>query len=150
MRLFSGVLACVFIGAGSVALAEDPPPSATDNSASTAPAAAAPSAAPATTAATPAPVASATKSAVTVTAAATPPAAPEVDPIEKHFISEGYRMQMRNGEKVFCRREEVMGTRLGSNNMTCSTAEVLKQTEAQAHATVERAQNQQASGPTGR
>jgi len=149
MRLFSGVLACVFIGAGSAALAEDPPPSTTNNSASTAPAAAAPSAAPATTAATPAPVAGAAKSSVTVTAAATPPAAPQVDPIEKHFISEGYRVQMRNGEKVFCHREEQLGSRLGGA-VTCSTAEVLKQTEEQAHAAVERAQNQQSSGPSGR
>ncbi len=143
MRLFSGVLACVFAGAVSMALAEDPPPSTTNSSA------AAPSAAPATTAATPAPVAGTTKSAVTVTAAATPPAAPEVDPMEKHFISEGYRMQMRNGQKVFCRREEQLGSRLGGA-MTCNSAEELKQIETQAHATVERAQNQQSSGPTGR
>ncbi len=149
MRLFSGVLACVFIGAGSVALAEDPPPSTTNNSASTAPAAAAPSAAPATTPDSPAPVAGATKSAVTVTAAATPPAAPEVDQTDRHFLAEGYKMQMRNGQKVFCRREEQLGSRLGGA-MTCNSAEELKQIETQAHATVERAQNQQSTGPTGR
>jgi hypothetical protein len=129
-------------------LAEDPPPSATNNSAAAAPATAAPSAAPATTAATPAPVAGATKSAVTITAAATPPpAAPEVDQTDRHFLSEGYKMQMRNGQKVFCRREEQLGSRLGGA-MTCSSGEELKQIETQAHATVERAQNQQATGPT--
>jgi hypothetical protein len=86
---------------------------------------------------------------VTITAAATPPAAPEVDPTDKHFLSEGYRMQMRNGQKVFCRREDQLGSRLGGAVM-CNTAEELKQIETQAHATVERAQNQQASGPSGR
>jgi hypothetical protein len=153
MRLVSGVLACVFIGAVSVALAEDPPADMTNNSAPTAPtapAAAAPSTAPATTAATPAPVAGATKSAVTVTAAATPPpAAPEVDQTDRHFLAEGYRIQMRNGQKVFCRREEQLGSRLGGT-MTCSSGEELKQIETQAHATLERSQNQQAIGPTGR
>jgi hypothetical protein len=145
MRLVSGVLACVFAGAVSVVLAEDPPPSTTNNSA---PAAAAPSAARATTADSPAPVAGAPKSAVTVTAAATPPpAAPEVDQTDRHFLAEGYKMQMRNGQKVFCRREEQLGSRLGGA-LNCNTAEELKQIETQAHAAVERAQNQQATGPT--
>ena len=144
MRLVSGVLACVFAGAVSMAFADDPPPSTTNSSA------AAPSAAPATTPDSPAPVAGATKSAVTVTAAATPPpAAPEVDQTDRHFLAEGYKMQMRNGQKVFCRREEQLGSRLGGA-MTCNSAEELKQIETQAHATVERAQNQQSSGPTGR
>ena len=58
-------------------------------------------------------------------------------------------MQMRNGQKVFCRREEQLGSRLGGA-MTCNSAEELKQIETQAHATVERAQNQQSIGPTGR
>jgi hypothetical protein len=130
-----------------MALAEDPPPSTTNNSAT---AAAAPSAAAATSADSPAPVAGATKSAVTVTAAATPPpAAPEVDQTDRHFLAEGYKMQMRNGQKVFCRREEQLGSRLGGAT-TCNSADELKQIETQAHATVERAQNQQSIGPTGR
>jgi hypothetical protein len=143
MRRISGALACVFAGAVSMAVAEDPPPSATNS----APAAAAPSATPATTAATPEPVAGATKTSVTVTAAATrPPATPEVDQTDKHFLAEGYKMQMRNGQKVFCRREDQLGSRLGAA-VTCNSAEELKQIETQAHATLERAQNQQSSGP---
>ncbi len=148
MRLVLRVLACVFIGTVSMAWAEDPPPDATNNSAAAAPAASAPAAS-APTAAAPAAAANAPKSSVTVTAAATPPPAPEVDPTDRHFLSEGYRIQMQNGQKVFCRREDQLGSRLGGV-MRCSPGEELKQIETQAHATVERAQNQQASGPTGR
>ncbi len=129
-----------------MALAEDPPADMTNNST---PAATASPAAPAASTATAAPAAAAPKSSVTVTAAATPPpAAPEVDQTDKHFLAEGYKMQMRNGEKVFCRREDPpVGTHFGGA-VTCNTAEVLKQIEVQAHATLERAQNQQSSGPT--
>jgi hypothetical protein len=151
MRLFSGVLACIFAGAVSMALAEDPPTDMTNNSAP--PAAASPEApaAPAATTAAPAPVAGAAKSGVTITAAATPPpAAPQVDQIDKHFIAEGYKMQMRNGEKVFCRREDPpAGTHFGGA-LTCNSAEVLKQIETQANASLQKAQSQQSTGPTGR
>jgi predicted transglutaminase-like cysteine proteinase len=144
MRLFSGVLACVFAGAVSMALAEDPP---ANNP--TPPATASP-AAPADTTAAPAPVAGAAKSNVTITAAATPPpAAPQVDQTDKHFLAEGYKIQMRNGEKKFCRREDQLGSRLGGA-MTCNSAEELKQIETQANATVQKAQSQQSTGPTGR
>jgi hypothetical protein len=159
MRLFSGVLACVFAGAVSMALAEDPPADMTNNPtppvtaspASPAATAATPApAAPADTTAAPAPVAGAAKSSVTVTAAATPPpAAPQVDQAEKHFLAEGYKMQMRNGQKVFCRREDQLGSRLGGA-MTCNSAEELSQIETQAHATLQKAQSQQSTGPTGR
>ena len=30
---------------------------------------------------------------------------PELDTLEKHFLSEGYKLEMHNGEKHFCRRE---------------------------------------------
>lgn len=152
MRLVSGVLACVFAGTVSMAWAEDPLPDATNNAApaaTAAPAAPAAPAASAPTAAASAAPASAPKSSVTVTAAATPPPAPEVDQTDKHFLSEGYKIQMRNGEKKFCRREDQLGSRLGGA-MTCSSGEELKQIETQASASVERAQHQQATGPTGR
>ena len=33
--------------------------------------------------------------------------------LEKQLHSHGYKTRMQNGEKMFCRREEVLGTRLG-------------------------------------
>jgi len=134
MRFISEVLACVFVGAVSMAVAEDPSADVTDNSA---PAATAPAAATASTPAALAPVADATQH----TAAAASPPAPAVDQTDKHFLAEGYKMQMRNGQKMFCRREEQLGSRLGGA-LTCNTAEELTQIEAQAKDTIERALHQ--------
>ena len=50
-------------------------------------------------------------------------------------------MQMRNGQKMFCRREEQLGSRLGGA-LTCNTAEELKQIEAQAKDAIDRALHQ--------
>jgi hypothetical protein len=134
VRFVSGVLTCVFVGAVSLAVAEEPPADVTNNSA---PAASAPAAAAASTPAALAPVTDATKSAA---AAASPPA-PAVDQSDKHFLAEGYKIQMRNGQKMFCRREEQLGSRLGGA-LTCNTAEELTQIEAQAKETVNRALHQ--------
>jgi hypothetical protein len=49
---------------------------------------------------------------------------------------------MHHGEKVFCRREEVLGTRLGGQKV-CSTVIQLKATEEQAKASVDRNMMQQ-------
>jgi len=136
--LVSGVLACVFAGAVSIAVAEDPLADVTNNSA---PAATAPAAAAASTPAALAPVAGATKSAMTGTAAAASPPAPAVDQTEKHFLAEGYKMQMRSGQKVFCRREEQLGSRLGGA-LNCNTAEELSQIETQAKDAIDRALHQ--------
>ncbi len=134
MRFISEVLACVFVGAVSMAVAEDPSADVTNSSA---PAATAPAAAAASTPAALAPVADATQH----TAAAASPPAPAVDQTDKHFLAEGYKMQMRNGQKMFCRREEQLGSRLGGA-LTCNTAEELTQIEAQAKDTIERALHQ--------
>ena len=70
------------------------------------------------------------------------------DSLEKHFLAEGYKLEMRNGEKVFCRREERLGTRLGGQKV-CDTAQRLQFTEQEAKATIERGQRQQ-TNPTGK
>lgn len=66
--------------------------------------------------------------------------------MEKHFLSEGYKAEMRGGQKMFCRREEQMGTHLGGQKV-CSTVEQLTANEAQAKEMVQRYQRQQAMGP---
>ena len=124
MRLILGALACVGIGGLSVALADAPTSSATSP-----PAAAAPTA----TAAT---------STASVTASTDKPAAPDTSVDEKHFLAEGYKLEMRHGEKYFCRSEEVFGSRLGSGKV-CSTAQQLTETERDARATVDRNMMQQ-------
>jgi hypothetical protein len=56
-------------------------------------------------------------------------------------------MQMRHGEKVFCRREEVLGSRL-EGKMSCTTAAQLQATRDRAREAAERAQRQQTNRPT--
>jgi hypothetical protein len=37
----------------------------------------------------------------------------------------GYKLRLRNGERVFCRREEELGTRLGSREICGSAKDIL-------------------------
>lgn len=169
MRFVVGVLACMAVGGISLALADPsttaPPPSPPSApSAPSAPAAAAPTAAPATPAtrtpqaapatpasATPAPAAHAASAAAAAQdnkPAVIVQGTPEFDTVEKHFLAEGYRLEMRNGEKVFCRREEQLGTRLGGQKV-CSTALQLMVTERQAQASVDKSMMQQ-NNPAGK
>jgi hypothetical protein len=141
MRLVVCVLACVGAGGMSLALA-DPPATPTAP-----PAAQAPAATPATpaqpAASTPsAPAKAASSDAVVVQGAA------EEDNLEKHFLSEGYKMEMHHGEKYFCRREEELGSRLGGQKY-CSTAQQLQATEREAQAAYQRGQTQQ-NNPSGK
>lgn len=134
MRVFSAVLGGLGIGAACAGLAAcadqapvNPPPPSTPVAATAAPVvvvAAAPGAAP---------------------AAAQDPAAAA---LEQHFLSEGYKIEVHNGQKMYCRREETMGTHLGSSQKYCSTPEQLTANEAQAQELVQRYQRQQTTGPS--
>lgn len=126
MRLAVGVLFCLNVGALSLALAD---PAATPSAEVTA----APAAAPA-------PAAAAANAAAATPATA--PAKPAIDPDEKRFISQGYRLEMHNGEKVFCRREPVTGTRLGEAKH-CSTLGQLKLLEQESKDVTEKIQRTQ-------
>lgn len=119
VTVLTGVLACLGAGAISLALA-DPP-------------AAQPAATPA------APAADAAK------ATAPTAAAQEMDQLEKHFRAQGYVVRMKDGEKLFCKREEVLGSRL-SAGMKCATAEALKVREDQDQQAAERAQRAARTG----
>ena|ERR1700683_1354901 len=137
MRVFFGVLVCLGSGAISVAMAEDPPSApdtATSPTASASSPTQTPSAAPANAA-----------KAVSTDA---PVKADDSAVQERHFLSEGYKIEMRNGEKMYCRREEQMGSRLGGQK-NCSTPQQLTANEAQAKELVERNQRQMARGPVG-
>jgi hypothetical protein len=129
MRLQAGLLTLMGIGAVSMALA-DPPTPAPTSEAQPASAAAGPAAAPASP-----------PTAAVITAPA------DDDLLDRHLRSEGYKVEMHNGQKIYCRKEDVLGSRLGASTKTCGTAEQLKITEAQAHELVERTQRQQTGSP---
>jgi pyruvate/2-oxoglutarate dehydrogenase complex dihydrolipoamide acyltransferase (E2) component len=148
MRLVVAMLASVGVGAVSLALA-DPPTTAPAQDAAATQAAAATPGNPAATPQAAAPAAAATSAAnVTITGSpAATPAVSQVDPLEKHFLSEGYKIEMHHGEKYFCRKEEELGSRLGGQKY-CSTVEQLKATEQEAKASVDKSMMQQ-NNPAG-
>jgi cytoskeletal protein RodZ len=124
-RSVVGLLASLGIGAVSLALAD--PPSST-------PAASTPAASQTTATAaarsTPTSATSQTTTAATITA---PPnsSSDSAEAQEKHFLSEGYTEEMHHGEKMYCRREDTLGSRLGGKKY-CSTGEQLNAIETQA------------------
>jgi hypothetical protein len=140
MRFAVRVLAGVGAGAVSLALAD---PSTTAPDTTTAPAAAT---APAATATTPGAQASPAPSA-TATSAATAPAKPAIDPEEKRLIAMGYKPEMRNGEKVFCRHEQTLGSRLAEAKY-CASAEQLKISQQENQDVIEKIQRTQ-KNPSG-
>lgn len=144
MRLVVCVLACVGAGGMSLALA-DPPATPTASPATQAPAATpATPAQPAAAASTPSAPAKAAKDpdSVVVQSAA------EESNLEKHFLAEGYKVEMHHGEKYFCRREEELGSRLGGQK-TCSTVQQLDANEREAKAAFQRGGSQQTGQPGG-
>jgi hypothetical protein len=141
---------CLNAGAISLVLA-DPPTNAPAAPPTAAQAADAPAGAPDTppapaVTAPPPPTAGTSPAAKRATPA--PAVAPTVDPYEKHFLAEGYRLEMHNGTKMFCRSEEVLGSRLGGLKV-CSTLDQLKATETGTQESIERWQRTGAA-PTGK
>lgn len=118
---FVGMLALLGVGAISLALADPsttapaPPEKPADTQA--APAAAAPQTAP----------------------AAATPAKPAVDPEEKRLLAQGYKPEMRNGQKVYCKVEEELGTRLG-HIKHCGTPAQLQAQQTDTRETLENMQ----------
>jgi len=127
MRVVVAIFA--FIGAGALAVAD--PPSQTPTQ----------SAATATSAATPAAPATPAASAPQVTPAA-------IDPREKMLKAKGYHVETRNGEKYYCRSEEVMGSRVGGRKY-CGTVADVADREQRSKDMAEGAQRQQLN-PTGK
>lgn len=124
MRL-AAVLACLTVAAIHPALAVDPP------GASATPARDVPSAEQTPAATTDS---SATTETATPSAASAPAESKAADDpsdevrLEKRLHARGYTTRMRNGEKVFCRHEEVLGTRLGGA-LHCMTADEARANE---------------------
>ncbi|HXY75646.1 MAG TPA: hypothetical protein VEH54_01945 [Steroidobacteraceae bacterium] len=105
MRFDILVLAVLTVGRVALAVAADPAPAQPERTATPA-AVAADSTSPATDATTAAPVPPATS--------ATQPAARKapVSAEEQRLLNQGYKPEMRNGEKIYCRREAETGSRV--------------------------------------
>jgi hypothetical protein len=145
MRFEAFALAC--LGAGALVLAAADPPSATQSE-HPATAAAPDSAAPATSATTAAPAAPIAPSPSAKQPAAPTAAAPALSPDEQRLLNEGYKPQMRNGQKVYCRREAELGSRI-ADVQHCGSVTQLKDTAQNGRDYVEKAQRSQFN-PTGK
>jgi hypothetical protein len=133
MRFVVSVLAAVSVGGLSLALADPPAPaSATTGAASSSTNATQPAApASAPTAAQPA--------AKSATASSSTPAA---DPREERLLSQGYRPQMHDGQKVFCKRAAILGSRTEMTTL-CGTVDQLSSQIQNSREATENAQRTQ-------
>jgi hypothetical protein len=119
------ILALAFLGVGSLAVAAADPAPATPPERAPAPAAVVTDSVPASTSAptgVPAPRAS--------SPAASPTAASELSTAEQRLISLGYKPQMRNGEKIYCRREAALGSRISASQHCGTVVELATTTQA--------------------
>ena len=124
-RVTDQTLAAVLamLGACGVSAALADPPTGPD---------AAPAAAAAAASATTAPVPSAPAASTTSTPSASAPAAPAAAApaketeaaLEKRLTNSGYKPRMHNGTKVWCKRQDELGSRLGAQEV-CGTADEL-------------------------
>jgi len=127
MRIAVGLLACIGAGALTSALA-DPPTDTTTGTPAAAAAAAPVSSAP--------PASKEASSDKTVVVQA------DVDKDTRHFLAEGYKPEMRNGERIYCKKETVLGSRLNAQKH-CGTLEQLKLSEEAAMTNVSDLQRRQ-------
>jgi hypothetical protein len=115
MRLTIGLITCFCAFQAFQALADEQPVPAASQAA---PAAAA-------TAATPASSSASTQSASTAKPAASADDAASEEATDKRLRSQGYRPEMRNGTKIYCRKEAAIGSRFESK--VCATPEQIAQ-----------------------
>ena len=125
MRFRTWAVACTLGGALGVATADEP----------------AKAPAPSTTSA-PASSDTATAPTTAPAAASTPAAKADVrdEMLDKHFRAEGYKVQVRNGEKWYCKPMIETGTRLSSSQPVCGPGQQLLIKERQQQEDLEKAQ----------
>jgi hypothetical protein len=61
-------------------------------------------------------------------------------PEDKELIARGYKLEMRQGEKYFCRREQQLGSRF--ERKTCETAQSIQAHRAESQEAVRTIQNE--------
>lgn len=133
MRLSLGVLVCLGLSGLCAAWADEPTKASPE-------------------AATPALVTAPSPAAAPTAAAAPVAAVPAASPVktvdadqERYFRALGYTPKMHDGEKLWCRHEEVLGSRV-SGKQVCSTPEQLRQAEQQSKSTLESIQRSSMTG----
>lgn len=137
MRFLSAMLLCLGAAGLTPCLADPPdsaPAAASQPATPAAKAASTPAVAATQTApATSQPAAPATAKTASTAASATPTkTADTLDADEHHLMDLGYQPEMHNGTKLWCKREEELGSRLGSRRKVCGTVEELTVMERQA------------------
>ena len=137
MRL-AALLVCLTVAAVQPALAANPPatpatPTKDASASDASPSDASPPVRGTPEAAAPAsdvPAAASSTAATAASPAATPADADsDAARVEKRMHARGYTTRMQNGEKVFCKREEVLGSRL-SGAVHCMTADEARVNES--------------------
>jgi hypothetical protein len=113
------------------AVAGDPPAQQAESAQATS------SAQPSSTTQTPSKPASTTKPASS-TAPAHSSNSQDLTEDEKRLISRGYRLEVKNGQKTFCRREVVLGSHF--EKKVCGTAEQLAESQQTSREVIENTQ----------
>jgi hypothetical protein len=111
VKLLFGACLGLIIGGAGVALAEDPPPAAAPSS-------------------TPVPAAPTAASATSSSASPTVVVTGKRNADERRLIMAGWKEEMHDGEKVFCRDEDKVGSRLTKNHV-CGSFEQIKEATQQ-------------------
>lgn len=110
----SGFLALALFGASGLVLAADPPLTTQPEHVAMPAVVVTDSVSPVTSAPTAAPAPPAVSSPAASQPAAPKAAAPSLSADEQRLLSQGYKPQMRNGEKIYCRREAQLGSRISA------------------------------------
>ncbi len=147
MRFDILALAVVGLGSLAVAAAADPAP-ATQPEHTVAPTAAVTDSASATHAATGVPAPTPASSPAASPPAAAKVAASQLSADEQRLINLGYKPQMRNGEKIYCRREAALGSRI-SAAQRCGTVTELAASSQEGKDYLEKTQRTQSVNPMG-
>jgi hypothetical protein len=148
MRFDFLALASLGVGGLAVAAAADPASTAQPERAATPPAVVSDSASPATSAALAAPAPPAASTPAASQPAAPKAAAPALSADEQRLINQGYKPQLRNGEKIYCRREAETGSRVNAVQH-CGTVAQLTTSTQNSKDYLENAQRAQIN-PTGK
>ena len=142
MRILTiGLISCLGAYYASAALADEPKSqSSTPAQSAQAPAATAPACTPTASA----PCKEPTPYATIATAKPATPSVGVDDATDKVLRSRGYKVEVRNGNTFYCRRETVVGSHFESK--VCGTAEQMHSSEQDTQDTVDKIARQQA-GP---
>jgi len=129
MRFAMPALAFLGVGALALAAAADPAPTPQPERTAAPAALTTDSASPATSAATGVPAPPPGPSRAASQPAAATAAAPALSAAEQRLLSQGYKPQMRNGQKIYCRREAELGSRISAGQKCGTVTELATATQ---------------------